>query len=212
MTVDLTGKYAAIATSIAHWSFHIDLRYSRTLSEPGSLSEDDQQAIADAISEGYVRYVREPKKAVIYQHEPSVHISDGGVEGSKAPECWCEDPCKHTGIRWGDINKRLVTETSTQEFDFVSALTQHGINAHYKYLWESAQLRYKMIPDSAEGDVCLYSYTLRDPQFPDTVFFTSKFETPQIQLRVGERSVLFYLNLKEGLLKTLGAQNTLDSE
>lgn len=194
--------------------FSSDIRHSETRTTFEKYAEEDidiKQVIVVTITTYYIKHF--PKEPVVFHHEPSIHdAGEGRDEGSKVPECWCESACSHNGIRWGDINRRLITQTDAQDFDFISAITQHGVNAHYKTLWEAAHLRYQVAPDSAPEDICLSSFTFRDSQLGNTIFFRTEFDSPQVQLRVDTRSIILYIHLKNGALKQLGSRNALDPE
>lgn len=210
----------------------IDVRFCEHLSIFTEFHDVDlfvriKRTLIETITTYYVELLRISETTVIFDHNVNTGIwvpyGDYGVEEEESweyDECTCEDEssCGHVGIRWGIINRRLITHTHTHQFDFVSALTQGGINEHFKTLWEVAQKRFNSKGDfktwssvDFEEEVCLADYSFVHPDHGEEVFFASSFAPPKVQLRCkdGSYSVIFYVHLMEGYLKTLGLGKTL---
>lgn len=187
-----------------------------------------KRTLIETITTRYVELIKISEKTTIFHRDlhtefwTRIHGDEDNVEEIEwdYEECTCEDEgsCGHAGVRWGIINRRLITHTHTHEFDFVSALTQGGINAHFKALWEAAQRRFKAKGDfktwasaDFEEEVCLFDYSFVHPSHGEEIFFASSFAAPKIQLRCkeGSYSVIFYVHLNEGYLKTLGYGKSL---
>lgn len=133
----------------------------------------------------------------------------------------CEENCVE--VDWEMINRHLITDTHTHHFDFVSALTQGGINEHFKSLWEVAKKRVNAKKEfktwssaEFEEEVCLADYSFVNPDHGEKAFFASSFASPEVQLQLrckdGTYSVIFYVHLMEGYLKTLGPGKSLQPE
>ncbi|KAH8110420.1 hypothetical protein DFH11DRAFT_1803752 [Phellopilus nigrolimitatus] len=182
----------------------------------------------------YLTVLETSETTVIFHHDKRVHVD---VDDQSDPEsddehhgrpkdddfhvhdCTCPDEasCGHTGgVRWGVLQKRILTHTQPGDFDLVTAVTQGAINAHFKALWDVARRRLSMTPGGkttweSDLDTCLADFTFSHPEHGDEVFFASSFAPPKVQLvcRDGSYSVIFYLHLVEGFLKTLGSGKSL---
>ncbi len=138
-------------------------------------------------------------------------------EDDRYEECNCEDEasCGHETIfRWGIIQKRRLTHTTTHNYDQIFAVTQGAINVHFKKLWQLATQKLKSLATNVrtysskelEIETCLAEYSLTHHEHGEEVFFNASFGEPQIQLICNSddsKSVVFYLSLRGGFLKTL---------
>ncbi|KAI5120808.1 hypothetical protein M0805_003206 [Coniferiporia weirii] len=183
----------------------------------------------------YLNVLETSETTVIYHYDKRIHMqaseSDIDDEGEDASaednfhvnDCTCTDvtACGHEGgVRWGIITKRVITHTQTADFDVVTAMTQGSINAHFKALWDLARRRSELSatfkpsesPD-LETVTCLAEFSVTHVD-SDEAFFSSSFDAPKVQLvcKEGSYSVILYLHLADGYLKTLGPEKSLQPE
>ncbi|THH00496.1 hypothetical protein EW145_g7068 [Phellinidium pouzarii] len=167
---------------------------------------------------------------IIFHRNNRIHVDIFAGDGSGSEyeddddclyECTCKDEtaCGHSGIRWGVLYQRLITHTHTHDFDFVNSLTQGSINAHFRELWNLGCRRLivggKKLKtwesSEIEMETCLADFSFVHPEHGDEIFFSSSFAPPKVQLvcKEGSYSVIFYLHLNQGYLKTLGTGKAL---
>ncbi|KAH8114471.1 hypothetical protein DFH11DRAFT_220480 [Phellopilus nigrolimitatus] len=183
----------------------------------------------------YLAILEASETTVIFQHDKRVHVEvddqaepgDDGEHGQGVDDndfhvhdCTCPDEtmCGHTGgVRWGVIQKRILSHTQSEGFDLITAVTQGAINAHFKALWEAARraLNSNAGPTwespEREAETCLADFAFVHPDHGDEVFFASSFGPPKLQLvcREDSCSVILYLHIVEGYMKTLGTGKSL---
>ena len=187
----------------------LDVRFCEHLSIFGEFHDIDlliriKRTLIETITTYYVELLRISETTIIFHRDVvsssgwgEIDVSGGEELEWEYEECTCEDEasCGHTGIRWGVISRRTITHTHTDQFDFVSALTQGGINAHFKALWEAAQKHFAAKGNfktwssaDFEEEVCLADYSFVHQNHGEEIFFASSFAAPKVQLRCKDGS------------------------
>ena len=183
-------------------------------------------AILERVSLHHIFQINERTRRPV--HLPGIeHSDDDSVdhhhhhEHDNQDDCVCIDvgSCGHSGnngVKWGIIEHQRTTDTisTMKDFDFVTAVTQGAINAHFKQLWLTAYRRLRGLGDKKrtweskeiEEETSLVDYSFVHHEHGDEVFFSASFTAPKVQLicHEGSHKVIFYLHLTQGYLKTLG--------
>ncbi|KAA1474431.1 hypothetical protein DENSPDRAFT_882795 [Dentipellis sp. KUC8613] len=174
------------------------------------------------IEESKHYYVYHKDTRIVHTHEEESESSEGSEEEEELG-CWCEDAadCGHTYVHghvyWGQVLRRTLARTAALAHDCVTAVTQGALNRQWRLLWAQAAQRAEALGVHAERSLkevlslCLADYIFeRDGH----VLFTASFGAPQIRLvcEPGSKKVIVYFSLKEGFLKTLGADKSYDTE
>ncbi|TFY65090.1 hypothetical protein EVG20_g5713 [Dentipellis fragilis] len=175
------------------------------------------------IEESKHYYVYHKDTRIVHTHDEDSESSDAGSEEEEELGCWCEDAadCGHTYVHghvyWGQVVRRMVTRSVALEADFATSVTQGALNKQWKLLWAQAAQKAEAFGVHAERSLkevlslCLADYIFeRDGH----VLFTASFGAPQVRLvcEPDSKKVILYFNLKEGYLKTLGADKSYDAD
>lgn len=175
-------------------------------------------------SAGHTEIFHKDTRVTYLEHEHEQDITDDDFEGDHGCDCEDEASCGHEPtdgfIRWGVLAKDRVHACHPHDFDIVTAVTQGSINTHFRTIWETARRKVTSLgtrlrtysSTELELETCLSEYSVVHPDHGDEVFFTASFGAPQVQLvcSEGSHSVVFYLLLQEGRLKTLDSHKHLN--
>jgi hypothetical protein len=107
-------------------------------------------------------------------------------------------------------------------FDVITAVTQGSVNLHLSLLYDASRTKHEGLCGKQqtwscceiEIDTCLADWSFVTKETGDHVFFASSFDAPKLQLITSEGSqkAIFYLFLREGYLRSLGACKSLQTE
>ena len=176
--------------------------------------------LVEFVKKTYLTIVGESYHHYIYRHDPlaSPEDSEGGGDIHIVDEEDEIDVVEEKTIQWDNIVNSMVTQTTTG-FDRVSVITQGGLNAQIRQLWEAARIKLSSLPSnvkiwsskSLEVETNLAEFGYAEDEH---IFFRASFAPPQIQLLVkesGRHQAIFFVQIKEGSLKTLGKGKSLAS-
>lgn len=184
----------------------------------------------------YVSILKESHHHHVYHEDgrithPGGGSDDGSEYGGEPGDdddngCSCEEDADcghvytHGHIYWGKVFKSLLTHSHSYDYDFVTSITQGSINKHFRALWARAysqveELGREKLQQHRSVELikalCLADYV---HEHNGHVHFAASFGVPQIQLvcAPGSQKVLVYFRLKDGYLKTLGANKAYVAE